>query len=163
MKSTFLSLFLILSTALSAQIDIISVKDDMTNEVIHYASHLFLSTNQERTQGFTIDPVLNTENSKIYVQGWIVKIYGFGNCNKENEIIILFDDGSNIKINSWNEFTCKNVAYFDPTLEQEVMLMTKRINKVRFTNGYTLQSFTGRPERSGYFFHLYDAIDKFNN
>ena len=163
MKSLFLSLFVILSSSLSAQIEIISVKDDMTNEFIHYSSHLFLSSNEGRTQGFTIDPVLNTQNNKLYVEGWIVKIYNIGNCNKENEIVILFDDGSNIIINSWNEFTCENIAYFELTLDQEVMLMTKRINKVRFTNGYTFQSYTGRPQRSGYFFQLYDAIDKFNN
>lgn len=163
MKSLFLSLFVILSTSLSAQIEIISVKDDMTGEVSHYSSHLFLSSNEEHTQGFTIDPVLNTQNNKLYIEGWIVKIYGLGNCNKENEIVVLFDDGSNIIINSWNEFTCENVAYFDLTLEQELMLMTKRINKVRFTNGYKFNTYTGRPKRSGYFLQLYDAIDKFNN
>ena len=163
MKSLFSLLFVILSVSLSAQVEIIVKTDRMTDEVFYYPNKSFVSANDAKTRGIRIDQVINAENNKVDCNGWIVKHYDVGICNHENTINILFEDDTRLEIYSWSDFTCENVSYFDLTLEQEIMLMTKKVSHIRFTNGYTFDRYTGKPIDSNYFIDMYDAVDRLNN
>lgn len=162
MKKLSVLVMLFFSVSMSAQVKIQKIVDEMTDKVEYYASHVFVSSNDDNTQGFTIEAVLETEKGKLYATGWIVKIYNIGDCNEDNEIILLFEDGSKVNVSSFNQFKCKNVAFFNPSMTQEAMISTKKIKKVRFTNGYTYDSYTGVPVNPNFFIDLYDALETFN-
>ena len=162
MKKLLVLVMLFFSVSMSAQVTIEKIVDEMTDKIEYYSSHVLLSSNEDNTQGFTIEVVLETEGDKLYSHGWIVKIYNLGDCNEDNEIIILFEDGSSVTVQSFNQFKCQNVSYFQPTMTQEAMISTKKIKKVRFTNGYTYDRYTGPAVNPNFFIDLYDAIETFN-
>lgn len=161
MKQVLLVLGLLLSLSSYSQVTIEKEIDDMTEQVSYYVSHLFVVANEQNTQGFTIKPMLK-KDSKIYSDGWIVTAYNLGGCNEDNELIFLFTDGTKITVNSWSKFRCKNYSFFSLTLEQEAMISTKTISKVRFTNGYTYDSYTNAPVNPNYFIQVYDALEQAN-
>ena len=157
-----LLLLLTLSTAAAAQITIEKHVDDMTDEVSYEASERFYVADNERTSGFAIDVVIDIENEKLYSKGWIVTTADLGGCNEDNDLIILFTDGSRMNLKSFSKFNCDEVAFFYLDLQQEAYIATKRIKKMRFRNGYSYETYTAEVEVQDYFIQLYDAIENEN-
>lgn len=147
-----------------SQVKIEKEIDDMTDKVSYYVSHLFVVANDEQTKGFTIKAMLKEDKTagKIYSDGWIVNSYNLGGCNEDNELIFLFTDGSKITLKSFSKFRCERYSFFALTLEEEAMIASKEIDKVRFTNGYTFDSYTGAPVNSKFFIEVYDALEEIN-
>lgn len=164
MKNLLLIAFAFVSFQALAQVKIEKEIDDMTEEVSYYVSHLFVVANDDNTQGITIKAMLKEDKTagKIYSDGWIVMSYNLGGCNENNELIFLFEDGSKFSIKSWSKFRCKNYSFFSLTLEEEAMISSKKISKVRFTNGYTFDSYTGAPVNGNFFIQVYDALEEIN-
>ena len=150
------------ASTLSAQVTIEQEIDDMTDKVTYYVSHLFVVSNEAASKGFTIKPMLKKEDGKIFSDGWIVNAYNLGGCNEDNELVILFTDGTKITLKSFSKFRCETYSFFMLSLEQETMISTKAISKVRYTNGYTYDSYTNAPVNSNYFIQVYDALETAN-
>ena len=157
-----LLLLLTLSTAAAAQITIEKEVDYMTDKVSYEASERFYVADNERTSGFAIDVVIDIENEKLYSKGWIVTTADLGGCNEDNDLIILFTDGSRMNLKSFSKFNCDEVAFFYLDLQQEAYIATKRIKKMRFRNGYSYETYTAEVEVQDYFIQLYDAIENEN-
>ena len=164
MKNLLLIAFAFVSFQASAQVKIEKEIDDMTEEVSYYVSHLFVVANDDNTQGFTIKAMLKEDKTagKIYSDGWIVNSYNLGGCNENNELIFLFTDGTKITLKSFSKFRCERYSFFNLTLEEEAMIASKEIDKVRFTNGYTYDSYTGAPVNGKFFIEVYDALEEIN-
>ena len=157
-----LLLLLTLSTAAAAQITIEKEVDDMTDKVSYEASERFYVADNERSSGFAIDVVIDIEDGKLYSKGWIVTTADLGGCNEDNDLIILFEDGSRMNLKSFSKFNCDEVAFFYLDLQQEAYIATKRIKKMRFRNGYSYETYTAEVEVQDYFIQLYDAIENEN-
>lgn len=157
-----LLLLLTLSTAAAAQITIEKHVDDMTDKVSYEASERFYVADNERSSGFAIDVVIDIDNGKLYSKGWIVTTADLGGCNEDNDLIILFEDGSRMNLKSFSKFNCDEVAFFYLDLQQEAYIATKRIKKMRFRNGYSYETYTAEVEVQDYFIQLYDAIENEN-
>lgn len=159
--STIFTLLVLAATA-QAQITINEQIDDMTDEVSYSPSERFFVSNSAKTEGFAIDVMLDVEDENIYVQGWVVITASLGDCNEDNQLIVLFEDDTRITLNSFNDFNCDEVAFFALDLEQEVYIATKRIKKMRFKNGFSYDVYTNEVEVQDYFIQLYDAIENEN-
>ena len=162
-KLSTILITLLLTAAATAQVTIVKEVDDMTDEVSYSPSERFFVANDARTEGFAIDAMLDVEDGMIYVQGWVVITAGLGDCNEDNQMIVLFEDDTRITLNSFNDFNCDEVAFFALNLEQEAYIATKRIKKMRFKNGFSYDVYTNEVEVQDYFIQLYDAIEDKNN
>ena len=162
-KLSTILITLLLAAAATAQVTIVKEIDDMTDKVSYEASERFYVADNERSSGFAIDVVIDIENGKLYSKGWIVTTADLGGCNEDNDLIILFEDGSRMNLKSFNQFNCDEVAFFALNLEQEVYIATKRIKKMRFKNGFSYDVYTNEVDYPDYFIQLYDAIENKNN
>jgi hypothetical protein len=45
-------------------------------------------------------------------------------------------------LKSWNDFNCDGKAWFNLSKKENEILTTKKIKKIRITNGYSHESFT---------------------
>lgn len=161
-KGVLVVLLNILAFTAFSQITIEKEVDEMTDEVSYVASERFYVANEAKTQGFAIDVMLGVKDSIIYSKGWIVTTANLGGCNEDNEMIILFEDGSKINLESFNKFNCDEVAFFMLSLDQEFSIANKRIKKVRFKNGFSYETYTNEVDYPHYFIELYNAIDAKN-
>jgi hypothetical protein len=89
--------------------------------------------------------------------GLIVKNVGIGNCDENDEMIFLFEDGTKITITSWNKFNCEGKVYFDLSNNELDMLKSKNVTAIRFKNGYSSDSLTYslKKEEQGFFINVY--------
>ena len=127
--------------------------DDMTDKVYWFASHKLIAANKERTKGFNISPSIRGNS----ITDFIVTSANMGSCNENNTLIIRFVDGSKVKINSWNDFSCKN-SYFKTTSLLTRKLKTIEIDKIYYQNGRTYDSGTFPVTRPRYFIQLYKSL-----
>lgn len=158
-KGLVLVLLSILAFTAFGQITIEKEVDEMTDEVNYVASERFYVANEAKTLGFAIDVMLGVKDGIMYSKGWIVTTADLGGCNEDNEMIILFEDGSKITLESFNKFNCDEVAFFILSLEQEVFIANKRIKKIRFKNGFSYETYTNEVDYPNYFIELYNAIE----
>ena len=162
-KLSTILITLLLTAAAAAQVTIVKEVDDMTDEISYSPSERFFVANDAKTEGFAIDAMLDVEDGMIYVQGWVVITASLGDCNEDNQMIVLFEDDTRITLNSFNDFNCDEVAFFALNLEQEAYIATKRIKKIRFKNGFSYDVYTNEVDYPNYFIQLYDAIENKNN
>jgi len=163
MKQVLLVLGVLLSVSSYSQVNILKVKDDMTDKISYKVSSLFVVSDEGATVGFTIQPMLKEDAGKIFSDGWIVNAYNLGGCTEDNELIFLFEDGTKISLKSFSKFRCETYSFFSLTLDQEAMISSKKVSKVRYVNGYTYDSYTNVPVNSRYFIQVYDALETINN
>ena len=162
MKKMKLVLALLLfSTIANAQM-IEKVVDDMTDEVNYYATLNLIVSNDEKTKGITLHPSIRKKGNNLVAYDLICSIVGLGNCNEKNKLIIMFEDESKINITSWNKFNCKGKAYFELNQSQVIELSTKKIIKIRLTNGQSYESITAEPSMQDYFITFYKELELTN-
>lgn len=131
----------------------------MTDKTYYIPSYKFIIANEAKTKGFTIS-IHCIENSLTF--GFLtVKIVNVGNCNEDNKLIFLFDNGEKFTVTSWNDFDCEGDAYFNLTKSQQQLLAKVPVKKVMFENGFTFDSFTGEPDAGNkrYFIQLFYGIE----
>lgn len=135
------------------------ITDDMSGEIFIIPNRFLIVANETGKKGFRIQPAVN-ENEMTF-RTLIVEMVGIGNCNENDEIIILFENGEKITKKSWNTFNCEGTAYFDFT-ELEINLLRKHpISKIRMTNGRSYDSYTGDLKETDkrYFIQFFYALD----
>jgi hypothetical protein len=139
---------------------IIKEVDEMTLETYYYPSRHFIVANKEKTKGFSIGAHLNENNMFDDI---IATIYGLGGCVENSTIIVLLQGDRRITIKSWNKFNCDGTAYFDVPYEDIELLRTYPIVKIRITNGFNYEEYTGDvlEEDSRYFIDIINASTKY--
>lgn len=138
-------------------VKVIRTVDEMDNRV-QYMPNLRLvcidSTNLERAFGIQ---ATMTENR---IDGFAVISYGFSDCNENDEVIFLFENGTKFTQISWNKFNCENNSFFDVTNLQSDALANYPLKKIRFKNGRSFETVTA-PIAEGdkyYFVNLYKQL-----
>jgi|688.fasta_scaffold732124_2 hypothetical protein len=137
---TFTFNFATFSQTSKDSVFLIKYVDEMADKTYYFTNRKLVVSNDEKTVGFGVEPFINDNLTFGFLS---VKIINLGTCNDNDEIIILFENGEKIIKKSWKDFNCEGVAYFDMEYEDLYLLKSQQISKIRITNGYTYQSFTG--------------------
>jgi hypothetical protein len=165
MKKVILTVLMVIPMLIKSQTDsiyVMSITDEMDGKTFYRPSGKKISIiNNETKQGINISAFIDKEGENLVVRDLNVNSAGVGNCMEGDELIILFEDGSKITLKSWNSFNCKGNSWFTIGKSDEESLSTKRINKIRLTNGRTFESLTGEVDASkkDYFIQLFFAVN----
>ena len=116
--------------------------DKMTEREYFLTQKKLICANTQKTKGFTITPQFNLEDGNIVPNGFICKNANIGNCNEKDDLIFLFEDDTKLTLTSWNDFNCDGNAYFSFDKDDLNYLSTKKITDIRFSNGYSYESYT---------------------
>lgn len=157
MKKVILFALVLMNLNITAQ-KIFKSCDDMTNECLYFPDNHLILANEAKTKGFKIVPSIEEKNGKVYMSGLIGTLYNIGNCCENNELIVMFSDSTKLTFVSWNKFNCEGTAYFDVSESDAEMFLSKSILKMKMTNGYSHDSFTGTTKESSknYFVSMAD-------
>lgn len=160
MKKTILIFMSALTLSASAQDSATVKKDDMTGEYLASAPRSIICMSDDREKGFKLFMGVDYEKNRLKYSGVICLSYNIGSCVEHDNLIFLFEDGTNYTTpSSWNDFNCKGYSYFD-FKGKDMMKLNKRIKAIRFTNGRTSDYYTHylSPEDADAFMANIDAI-----
>lgn len=154
----FMSISTIFSQTSKDSVYLIKYKDDMSGKTYIGPNRNFIVANENSTIGFKVYAYIT---NKFEFGMIMVDMVNIGVCNENDEIIILFENGSKMIKNSWKDFNCDGETYFNVSGLDLFNLMTFPISKIRMTNGYSNESFTGEvePKDKRYFIQLFYALD----
>jgi hypothetical protein len=161
MKKLFLTLAIIAFLNTTAQTKtpfiIEHCIDKMTEKEYYFPQKKLICANSEKTKGFTISPNFKPKNETFSFNGFICKNVNIGNCDENDSLIFLFEDDTKITLTSWNKFNCEGNVYIEFSQDDLSQLSTKRINAIRFTNGYSHESLTYslKEDEKGFFINVY--------
>jgi hypothetical protein len=142
MKKLLLGALLLLSISVFSQNDLkfLEVNDEVGGKEYVIISKTLLCS-EDGVKGFIIEPHFNKKTGVIQYSTISIKFAHIGNCNENDGLIFLFEDGSRVEMRSWSKFDCKGVSYFD-LRGNELQKLNKPIKAVRFTNGRSHESYT---------------------
>ena len=137
---------------------VVKETDAMSGKTYVYGNRAFIVANDAGKVGFRVDTYIKDDLSFGMIT---VTMVGIGNCNENDEIIILFENGEKITKKSWKKFNCDGEAYFNMNEKEIQLLRTQPISKIRMTNGRTYDSYTGdvKEKDKRYFIQLFYALD----
>lgn len=137
---------------------VLSITDEMSDKTSYIVSKNVICSNQEMTKGFSLSAFIEPN---LIIRDLKVSIVGLGNCVEKNEMIIMFDDDTKITLKSWNDFNCKGNAWFLVGKKEIDLLATKKLKKIRITNGSTYESYTSDVEgkHQSYFISLFRMLN----
>ncbi|MBK7362885.1 MAG: hypothetical protein IPJ01_11355 [Micavibrio sp.] len=164
MKKTIIGLMLATITSFTfAQKDSVYVSkivDDMEDKSYYVPSRKMICASDDKKTGFALSAFLTYKNDEITINELKVKTVNIGSCDEKDELIILFEDDSKIKLISWNDFNCKGDAWFSLSKSDKESLSNLKIKKIKVQNGRTFESFTKElTEDSDYFIQLFYATN----
>jgi hypothetical protein len=116
-------------------------KVDLMDESVHYYLTKTLYVSEDDVKGFIIKLDLKSNGNGFEYDGVTVKAAKLGSCQENSYLTILFDDTSRTKLTMWNKFNCNNTIYMDYK-GQKLSELNKPIKAIRFTNGYSHESYT---------------------
>mgnify|MGYP003657759163 CR=1 FL=1 len=130
--------------------------NDMTDKSYWMTSiSCFAVSETDENKGLIIDPSITSDAKSV--RAFIVTSYKLGNCNENNTLIFKFNDGSKVKLRSWNEFSCKN-SYFNVTGVLADKLKNVEVEKIYYQNGRTYDSGTFPLDNPRYFIQIYKGL-----
>ena len=107
---------------------------DVTSYLTSYNLECF-----EGEEGFEFFGYIGKVLSFDYI---FLKTYGLGDCNENNELIIMFEDDSKILMRSVGSFNCDGSSFYVLTGSDKKKLSKLKIKKIRYTNGRSHKSLT---------------------
>lgn len=133
---------MLFSLVASAQdtLKIIRYIDTMEDSYYIAPNKSFIILDAKKTKGFRLDLGINKETLEL--RDLLLETINIGACNENNELIILFEDDTKIKLKSWNKFDCEGSTYFGISEEDAKQLATKKAIRLKYQNGYTFDSLT---------------------
>lgn len=163
MKKAVLLLGMVAMTISSfAQVKITKTVDEMTDKVYHFVSERLIAANSAGNKGCAISMSIKSSNGTLISKSSIVQMVGLGRCNENNTIILLFDNGDKVSIDSWNPFNCDGTVYFNFSKANIKKMRTNPLSKIRITNGRSYESYTAEVEYKNYFIDFYKELDRLN-
>jgi hypothetical protein len=157
MKKLNLIIALLLSTITIAQKDSVLIQkylDDIENTTYYFSTYELIVSNDEKT-GATLDVHINPDFTFSMITS---KLVNLGLCTENVTLIIVFENGDKVTVESWNKFNCDGDAYFYLNKSDIDKLSTLAISKIRITNGYTYESVTATVDNPRYFIQIFWAI-----
>jgi hypothetical protein len=146
MKKLLLNFVLLISLSAFSQATVpFSIQhciDKMTDIEYYFSEKKLICANAKKTKGFTITPNFKVENGNIENSGFSVENVGVGSCDENDSLIFLFEDDTKLELTSWNKFNCEGNAYFNVTESELSELSSKKVNTIRFSNGYSYETIT---------------------
>tara|TARA_R110000822_G_scaffold179722_2_gene319519 strand:- start:225 stop:737 length:513 start_codon:yes stop_codon:yes gene_type:complete len=131
--------------------------DELESVTYYMPTSDLVVSNTDKTEGAIIGFHLTYEGEFSFLTATLI---GLGNCNEEDKMIILFEDGSKINLVSWNKFNCEGTAYFNLSAEQKEKLSTIPVKTIRVTNGHSYESVTSsKGYNKRYFIQAFYSID----
>lgn len=113
--------------------------DSITNEVSYSTSYFLFCQMPNSSDFFYVDAYIN---SRFELNMLYIKKQGIGSCNGGDKLTFYFTDGTNMELKSYNEFRCDDLATFSLTKGEKLLLSYKEIKGIRYTNGYSFDSYT---------------------
>ncbi len=146
------------SETLPKGLAILKIADEMTGKTSFSVVEGLLSTDIDKKQGFVLRPVIESDFTVDYIYAQMV---GIGKCFENDTMIILFEDDTNVTLKSWSKFNCDGIASFRTSSKINNDLTSKRIKKIRLTNGRTFESYTGEIELTyqDYFIRFFKLLE----
>ena len=136
-------------------------KDEMEDKTYYYPSGKKVAViDNTRKMGVSISAFIDEEGDELVVKDLDVKSVGVGSCVENDELIMLFEDDNKIKLTSWNKFNCDGNSWFKLSKSDIEIFSTKKLKKIKFTNGRTYDSITGEiaEDKQSYFCELFYAL-----
>lgn len=136
---------------------ILHLKDEMTGKTSYFPSKKVVCLNEDKSKGFALSAFIEQD---LTISDLKIKMFNIGSCVEKNEMIVLFEDDSKMKLLSWNDFNCKGDAWFRITKSNIEELSTKKIKKIRITEGRSYESYTGELKETDkdYFVRLFSIL-----
>jgi len=135
--------------------EILRAVDKMTGKTYYSLSRTLFFVKSDKKL------IINVGIRDEQFRGLLVRFENIGNCNENNKLIFLFEDDTKLTLDSWNDFNCKGVAYFDLN-GTSLPKLQKKIKSIMFQNGRTYDSITiDVPEsEQDYFIQVKNLLDK---
>jgi hypothetical protein len=153
------------STPQKKTFKLIYEKDKMTDNEYLEPNWNLIAKKTEKT-GFLLKPSFTKRDSGLWVyNGLTVLVAGIGSCQDDDFLIIMFEDGTKVRTDMWNNFNCDGDVYMDWDKKIEKELRTKPIKIVRLTNGSSFESHEvtyTKTEDKNYFITYFKKLDEFN-
>lgn len=134
-----ISLLIVLHTSYSQSRKV--VIDKCINKSEIYGPTGMVCSNLNKTKWFTLTPVYRLDGSRLSCDGlWVIRM-DIGNLSKEDQIFIVFTDGTKLRLESGIELTSEKSIYFKLTDLEFTILKSKEIQSARYINGNDFCSF----------------------
>lgn len=154
MKKSLTLFALIFSLQLFSQdsLKIIKIVDEMTDKSYILPSKKIVVHNSDKTKGFSLSAFIEDDFTIKDLKSVAI---GFDGCSEKDELIIMFEDSTKIKVVSFASFDCKGNSFYTLNDSELDMLATKRIKKLRLMNGRTFDNYTSECKNPTYFIELF--------
>ncbi len=116
--------------------------DDMEDKEYYFPSRKIICASPDKKTGFALSAFLSYKGDEINVTELKIKAVNIGSCNEKDELIILFEDDTKMKLISFSEFNCKGDDWFILSKSDKEKLSTTKIKKIKVQNGRTFESYT---------------------
>ena len=141
MKKVLLSISLLIALHTSYSQSRKVVIDKCINKSEIYGPTGMVCSNLNKTKWFTLTPVYRLDGSRLSCDGlWVIRM-DIGNLSKEDQIFIVFTDGTKLRLESGIELTSEKSIYFKLTDLEFTILKSKEIQSARYINGNDFCSF----------------------
>lgn len=138
-------------------------KDAMDDKEYAYGSKKLICIDEKVNKDVAFSVSISWEyiDGTAKYAGLIVTSAGIGTCMEDDELIILMEDDSKVKLKSWNKFNCKGNSYFDLYHKEFDSFNNKKVKAIRLTNGRSMENFTYKlkPEESTFFMNAREAMN----
>jgi len=141
MKKVLLTVALLLALNTSYSQSRKVVIDKCINKSEIYGPTGMICSNLNKTKWFTMTPTYRLDGSRLSCDGmWVIRM-DIGNLSKEDQIFIVFTDGTKLRLESGIELTSEKSIYFKLTDLEFTILKSKEIQSARYINGNDFCSF----------------------
>lgn len=141
MKKIFITLSLLVALHTSYSQSRKVVIDKCINKSEIYGPTGMICSNLDKTKWFTMTPVYRLDGGRLSCDGlWVIRM-DIGNLSKEDQIFIVFTDGTKLRLESGIELTSEKSIYFKLTDLEFTILKSKEIQSARYINGNDFCSF----------------------
>lgn len=132
---------------------VVKIIDEMSGNANLSTTQRLIIANEHKTKGFSLDVIFA---SKMVLMS---KMFDIGDCNENDQLIILLDNGEKINITSFNSFNCEGEGYFILTNNIIKKLRSSPLYKIRITNGRSYDNYTGEVniEDKNYFIQIFNS------
>ena len=127
MNKVLISLAVLLSSyTISSQSRKVVIDKCINKSEIHGPTGMICS-NLNKTKWFTLTPEYRLDGSRLSCDGlWAIRM-DIGNLSKEDQIFIIFTDGTKLRLESGIELTSEKSIYFK--LEDSIIILSRASSK----------------------------------
>ena len=162
MKKVSMVLLFALVTIVSFGQNQIVHEHDVMEDKNYYSLKKHLLVSDDGKKGFIVDFYLGYKDNKVIYKGLTVTAAQIGSCHENDQLIVLFDDGTKETFSMWNKFNCSGDVYLDWN-GSGINTLNKSVKAIRLSNGRTYDSYTKeltKPEDKQFFMNAISCIQK---